>query len=649
MPRVSEVLHLRATDGPTVVAVVCAGTLSEPWRASVSSLVAAGLPVLLLVDEDVARAEQAFDGRVQVSSASLAEASTALTSEEWDAQLVVTSPVIFPHDPVGPARDLVGGDIRVGTVSYLSNDAGYLSFPGRTDPTDALPEGHDEQTLTDVLRGLRLGQKVVPVPVPAGGAVVVATLALRALGGLDPDAPRADAAVADLALRGVRRGFRNLVDPTTFVRRPWQTGDRDVHATPELREWLESRHAFYPVLHDQERYAPDTPLSDALGLREAAVLGLTVLFDGSCLGAYEMGTQVATLAQIDALANEPRVREVVVGTPQASIPPYAARVLVRAGVRVTDVGECDFPGAGRADILHRPFQPDGPLPFERWRELAHRAVITLQDLIAYDNGSYHPTHYNWLFYRHCMQDAMHQVDAVVAISHDTASSVVHSRLGVPRDALHVIENGTDHLAADPAADARPPEGVIARGAAADRFLLVLGATYSHKNRDLAIRAWQELRDRGHDLQLVLAGHQVPVGSSHDDEAAAVGSGPGPITLAAMTTSERDWLLAHAEVVLYPTSAEGFGLIPFEAATLGAPTVFVGFGPLAEILPDVPVVAREWTPSAVADAVEALVTDAEVARTQVESVLKAGSTFTWAHYAQRLVDVYLHTLAAPIRR
>ena len=69
----------------------------------------------------------------------------------------------------------------------------------------------------------------------------------------------------------------------------------------------------------------------------------------------------------------------------------------------------------------------------------------------------------------------------------------------------------------------------------------------------------------------------------------------------VSSAERNWLLKHAELVLYPTSAEGFGLVPHEAAAFGTPTVMVPFGPLGERLPDLPVAPQDWETKTLADA------------------------------------------------
>ena len=117
---------------------------------------------------------------------------------------------------------------------------------------------------------------------------------------------------------------------------------------------------------------------------------------------------------------------------------------------------------------------------------------------------------------------------------------------------------------------------------------------------------------------MLAGPCVPYGGSRNAERQLLQHGDGSVVLLPNVSSrERNWLFRHAAVVLYPTSAEGFGLVPFEAARFGSPTVTVGFGPLLETSPNVPVVASSWDPGEIADCVERLMDDPVVRREQVE--------------------------------
>ena len=178
--------------------------------------------------------------------------------------------------------------------------------------------------------------------------------------------------------------------------------------------------------------------------------------------------------------------------------------------------------------------------------------------------------------------------------------------------------------------------------------MVLGANYSHKNRDLAIRVYSVLREQNPSLGLVLAGVAVAEGSSRVLEAIELRDASGVVTLPDVTSEERNWLLRHASICLYPTSNEGFGLVPFEAARFGTPTVFTRVGPLAEVLDGVPVVASSWDPEELAACCQRLLDDPQLAEEQVAATLKCGSRYTWDETAARLVRAYRELLAQPVR-
>ena len=121
-----------------------------------------------------------------------------------------------------------------------------------------------------------------------------------------------------------------------------------------------------------------------------------------------------------------------------------------------------------------------------------------------------------------------------------------------------------------------------------------------------------------------------------------------VTLPDVTSEERNWLLRHASICLYPTSNEGFGLVPFEAARFGTPTVFTRVGPLAEVLDGVPVVSSSWDPAELAACCQRLLDDPQLAEEQVAATLKCGSRYTWDETAARLVRAYRELLAQPVR-
>ncbi|HEV3400335.1 MAG TPA: glycosyltransferase, partial [Acidimicrobiales bacterium] len=422
----------------------------------------------------------------------------------------------------------------------------------------------------------------------------------------------------------------------------------DVWADPAGRRCLLERHPFLAEVADEEAGSDFSPLGIVHGAARAKVLGVRVLIDATWIGRWQMGTQVQTVALVDALSRRPDVQSVTVAL-NAELPPTVDPLLANPKVvpRAAPFGDLsEFAGV---DVVHRPFQPDGPLPARQWRKVGARTVLTVLDLIGFHVGAYHPDGEHWAGFRRNVRIATAMVDGVVVPAADVARHVGREYLSVEPRRLFVVGLGTDHLRGDePEA---PPAALLEKGVIDEPFLLVLGADYAHKNRDLAVAAFAELRHRGFDGRLVLAGPSIPLGSSQIPEtramaAAGLQAGDAVVALPDVDGEERNWLLRHASMVLYPTSAEGFGFIPYEAARFGTPTVLVPVGPLETVAAGLPVLAEDWSASALADAAERLLADPALADAQVRSALSSGEAQTWEATAARLVEVYRTVLALP---
>ena len=559
--------------------------------------------------------------------------------------LAVCSPAAFPPGALTPALALLDDQLSIATASFLSNAGGMLSFP-YGHPVAHQPEGLDEAAVTGRLRGTEPALLPAPVTYATGPATLLSGYALSAVGDLAGAGLSALAAVADFSLRARRRGFVNVVDPSTYCARLFDgSGSPAAPAdlSPAEHAWLSEHHP-YLGLAGAESAGAESAFAIAHATARAKVLGVHVLLDGSCLGQREMGTQVQTVALLKALADSDGVERVSVALTQDP-PAYAAAALAHPKVHARRAAISDASVFGAADVVHRPFQPDGPLDVDAWRAVGRRTMLTVLDLISYRTPAYHPSTEAWLAYRRALVSALARVDAVATISEDVSLQVRTERMPVDAERLITAALGTDHLAGNEAATI--PPALRERGYAARGFLLVMGANYAHKNRDIALAVHAELNRRGLDLALVAAGAGVPFGSSRAREAAA-GAGGDVFVLPDLRAEERNWLLRHASLVLYPTSAEGFGLVPSEAARFGTPTVFVPVGPLGEIYGGLPVTAADWSPAALADAAQQLLGDPAVGHAQVAAVVAAGADYTWAATAAKLVAAYRRILSMPPR-
>ena len=336
----------------------------------------------------------------------LAARPNALVVEAWSAAalvhevverflthvLLITDPVLVPPRFLERAVTFLDDDLRIASVPFLSNAAGYLSIPHRNEPVGHPTGGLDEVVVSRLLREKEPDLGRVVIPVPSGPVVLLSFTALAAVGALDHDG-EPETVIADWSLRAQRRGFLAALDPSTYVLRPFDLapGRADVlRHDARARHHLHVRYPFFPAAYDDVCNSDRSTVALAQHTAVAKMLGLRLFVDGTSLGPQQMGTQVQTLALIDALAQSDDVLSIGVALPGPT-PRYALAALSHPKIRTTQSFELDFSCFGQADIVHRPFQPDRPLPFDTWASYAHRTVVTIQDLIAYQIGASSPT------------------------------------------------------------------------------------------------------------------------------------------------------------------------------------------------------------------------------------------------------------------
>lgn len=370
--------------------------------------------------------------------------------------------------------------------------------------------------------------------------------------------------------------------------------------------------------------------------------GMSLAIDISWLGPHETGAQVLTTAATRALADHSGVSRISLRGSDA-LPAYAEHLLTHPKITLG--------GDDVADVCWFPNQIDFRSNLGAARQWGRRVITTYLDLIAYSIPRYHASEDAWLAYRSLQRTSALASDGVTTISADVAQRLMQEVPLVDPMRVRPIPLGMDHIRNEQVPVTPPTDVAPVVDAIGDRpFILVLGNDFLHKNRDFAISVWQELLRSGVQCDLVLAGLHVRGSSSKVEEAAALARhvdlrGRAHV-LEHVSGGGRTWLLAHAAAVIYPSSAEGFGFVPYEAATLGTPSTFTRFGPLAEIshLSDVP---ARWTVAEYVSDLRALMTDQAAAHRRIAGLTAAAELHSWALFADRLVSFMREIEELPI--
>jgi len=383
----------------------------------------------------------------------------------------------------------------------------------------------------------------------------------------------------------------------------------------------------------------------ALFRLEAEVEPLRVIVDLRCCAFPWSGTQVHALNLVASLAKTQDLRLSVL------LPKYvdpSARPQVDAlPPSVTRLRD-DQPVASPPHVFHRPYQLFAEDDVTRVLAQGTRLVVTHQDMILDRTPAYFPSKALWRAHTAATALVFITADEVAFFSEHARQEAVRDGLVDPAK-TSVVPPGTDHFGRTTSNHEIRP----ARLGAEDRpFILVLGHSYFHKNRVFALRVAEELRRRhAWEGGLVFAGGSPPDGSSVPDEGAFLAHHPALrarfVDLGRVTNEEQRWLYRHAELVLYPTLYEGFGLIPFEAAAAGSPCVYSNRSSVAEYLPTDGALLDVADVVGTASRLSALLHQADAREAIVRAIRRAGERLTWDRAAAAYASVYRRAMDRPV--
>ncbi len=201
--------------------------------------------------------------------------------------------------------------------------------------------------------------------------------------------------------------------------------------------------------------------------------------------------------------------------------------------------------------------------------------------------------------RHVLSGAA-RVLAVTRVEHDQLAT-----LGVASSRITVVPNPLDDER-----DARPDAARFrsAHGLGDGRLVLFLGKLTPRKGVEDLIQAFSRLRLA--DAMLVIAGNDMGTGAACDRLVRRLGLEARVVRTGLLRDIERLDALHAADVVVYPSRDEIFGLVPLEALLCGTSVVVCGDSGCGEILGRVGggLIVAYGMPSELSEAIAAILCD-----------------------------------------
>jgi glycosyltransferase involved in cell wall biosynthesis len=221
-----------------------------------------------------------------------------------------------------------------------------------------------------------------------------------------------------------------------------------------------------------------------------------------------------------------------------------------------------------------------------------------------------------------------RADEIVCISNATRNDLAHfyGELNAPVSVIHLgvdfdFFNGTNH------AIAGWPES----------YLLFVGKRSQYKDAATLRSAFGRLAARFPDLHLVFVGGG-PFESDEVKEITRLGIG-ARVRQVHLPDSMMPAAYAHARAFVFPSQYEGFGLPALEAMASGTPTILCRAASLPEVGGDAALYFDPGDPDDLAQAIESVVVDPELAARLTARGFDHARAFTWMGTAKLTASAY----------
>lgn len=272
--------------------------------------------------------------------------------------------------------------------------------------------------------------------------------------------------------------------------------------------------------------------------------------------------------------------------------------------------------AARVDLFHSPhymipLMAPGPI------------ISTIHDTIPLRDPAYMPSRRARMVYRLALFLAMTRSAGIVADSAASREDLVQRRRILPFR-VRVVYLGVD----------MPEDGL--RKSPAERCILYVGTNKPHKNLPRLINAYARSRV---GVPLIIAGEQDPRFPQAQREVERLGLEGRVRVLGHVGENDLEDLYGAAELFVFPSLAEGFGLPVLEAMARGVPVLASNRPALPEVVGNAALMVDPLDEEGMAGAIASVLGDKGLADELTQKGLERASLFPWQRTAEGQLQLY----------
>ena len=187
---------------------------------------------------------------------------------------------------------------------------------------------------------------------------------------------------------------------------------------------------------------------------------------------------------------------------------------------------------------------------------------------------------------------------------------------------------------------RERETVLSSYGIKDKFIFSLGRINYRKNLNTLIEAYKHLRIRKKiNLKLVIGGKRDFLFSEILKEIKSSGYENDILLPGYIDEMDLPTLFSSAELFVYPSLFEGFGLPPLEAMACGCPVIASNVSSIPEVVGDAGILIDPNNVDQVSKAIHKLISDVGFKEIMINKGLERAKLFNWDKTARKTLKLY----------
>ncbi|MGH9512038.1 MAG: glycosyltransferase family 4 protein [Terriglobales bacterium] len=265
-----------------------------------------------------------------------------------------------------------------------------------------------------------------------------------------------------------------------------------------------------------------------------------------------------------------------------------------------------------------------------------RSVTTIPDILFETYPQFFTPWENFQFRTLIRWSAM-RADHIITVSQASKTDIVSKYKIAPEKVSIIDEAPRDEFRV---MDRGKCKEIIARKyGIAESFILYVGRINPRKNLLRLIEAFSILRRKGTEQKLVIVGKQDWQADKVLDRVKALALEANVVCTGYVDGEDVPVFYNAADVFVFPSICEGFGLPLVEAMACGCPIVTSYGSSLEEVSGSAAILADPWSVESLANAIGSVVGDTTLRQSLRAKGLKRVAEFNAARNAQNTVDIY----------